>query len=408
MKRYISTILSVFLCVRAFAGIGSLVDDIANSEPFNSGVWGIKAVSSSGRVLADYNSGIRMLPASNVKLLSTALVLDKFGPDYRFITSLSSPAEIQDGVLKGDLYIVGSGDPSLGLNGPVTTLFSQWKGILSSKGIREIDGRIIADHRCLGISPVNEYWQVGDVRCGDGLELRGLNFRRNVRDPEHIFTRAFVGVPSPVDSCAQAFRNYLIDCGIQVLQGTASSSGERIVPSDSLRQIGSTSSDRLSEMVKHTNYTSDNFYAEAFMNAARGGRSINETFKTAGFDFSGCNLVDGCGLSRQDFVTPSFFCEFLLGIATKPYFNSYLKSLPQPGSGTLVARLPNSSKSVKQRIRMKSGSLNGVRCFSGYILPGENGGEIIAFSILTNNMIGNSKSVPAAIDALIEALAQEN
>lgn len=396
------------MCVSSFAEIQNLVDDIAGRDPFNSGVWGIKAVTASGKVLADHNSGVRMLPASNVKLLSTALVLDNFGPDYRFKTALSSPASVENGVLDGDLYIVGSGDPSLGLNGPVTTIFSQWKNILSSNGIKKVNGRIIADHRCLGIFPSNEYWQVGDVRCGDGLELRGLNFRRNVRDPEHIFTRTFVGVPSPVDSCAQAFRNYLIDNGIQVSGGTASDSSDGIVPSDSLQTIGTTSSDRLSELVRHTNFTSDNFYAEAFMNAARRGRSVKETFKAAGFDFTGCDLVDGCGLSRQDFVTPAFFCDFLLGVAAKPYFNAYLNSLPQPGSGTLAARLPNADKTVKQRVHMKSGSLNGVRCFSGYILPSSSDGEIIMFSILTNNMNGNGKTVLAAIDQMIEALAREN
>lgn len=408
MKRFISIVLTVFSCVSVFAGIGDLVDDVAKRNPFNSGVWGIKAVTSSGEVLADYNSAVRMLPASNVKLLSTALVLDKFGPDYRFKTALSSPAEIEDGVLKGDLYIVGSGDPSLGLNGPVTTIFSQWKNILSSKGISKVDGRIIADHRYLGIFPANEYWQVGDVRCGDGLELRGLNFRRNVRDPEHIFTRSFVGVPSPVDSCAQAFRNYLLENGIKVTGGTASDSAEGTVPSDSLHKIGETSSEKLSELVKHTNYTSDNFYAEAFMNAVRRGKSVKDTFKEAGFDFSGCDLTDGCGLSRQDFVTPAFFCDFLMGMATRPYFNTYLKSLPQPGSGTLAARLPDTDKSVKQRIYMKSGSLNGVSCFSGYILPSDEGKEIIVFSILTNNMQGNGKTVRVAIDQMIEALAKEN
>lgn len=396
------------MCIRAFAGIDSVVGDVAQSEPFRTGVWGIKAITASGKVLADYNSQIRMLPASNVKLLSTALVLDQFGPDYRFKTSLSSPAAIEDGVLKGDLYIVGSGDPSLGLNGPVTTLFNQWKGILSSNGISKIDGRIIADHRCLGIFPANEYWQVGDVRCGDGLELRGLNFRRNVRDPEHIFTRAFVGVPSPVDSCAQAFRNYLAGNGIVVTGGTGSDASDGIVPSDSLRQIGFSSSDRLSDMVKHTNFTSDNFYAEAFMNLARRGRSVKDTFKASGFDFSGCDLADGCGLSRQDFVTPGFFCDFLLGVATKPFFNAYLNSLPQPGSGTLAARLPKADKALKQRVRMKSGSLNGVRCFSGYILPSSSDGEIIIFSILTNNMKGNGKPVLDAIDQMIETLAREN
>ena len=408
MKRILTTAVLLSVCAWAWAGIDHFVKEIAERDYMASGIMGVKAQTISGEVLADYNSRVRLVPASNVKLISTAMVLDKLGADYRFPTTLACTGRVDGGVLCGDLYIVGSGDPSTGLNGPVVTLFSYWKGILDKNGITSIDGRIIADHRCLGTLPVNKGWLIEDVDCGDGLPQRGLNFRHNVRNPENIFNLNFKADPSPLDSCAAAFRNFLVENGTAVRGGTACDTASFVVPSDSLRTLGASYSDRLADMVRHTNYQSDNFYAEAFMHKVCGKRKISDAIKSFGVDPSNCQIIDGCGLSRKDYVTAEFFCDFLIKAQTKSSFNSFLRSLPQPGKGTLSSRLAEAPKSVKDRIYMKSGSMNGVRCFSGYILPSGEDKEMIVFSVLTNNLPGNSKQVFCAIDEIIENLAAEN
>ena len=85
----------------------------------------------------------------------------------------------------------------------------------------------------------------------------------------------------------------------------------------------------------------------------------------------------------------------------------YLASLPSPGNGTLKNRMPLAPQATKKRILMKSGSMNGVLCFSGYILPVDPKGEIIVFSILTNNVSGPSYAVGMIIDEILLSLAAE-
>ena len=122
-----------------------------------------------------------------------------------------------------------------------------------------------------------------------------------------------------------------------------------------------------------------------------------------------CQLLDGSGLSRKDYVSPDFFVSFLRKMYLSPEREPYVESLPSPGSkSTLQNRLPKAPDDVKERIKMKSGSMNGVRSFSGYILPASgNDSKPIVFSIITNNVSGPTYKVAAIIDEIILSLAQE-
>ena len=413
MKKTAAVILCLLCSLGAFSQSRTqrLVEEAASREPFASGLWGVKAMTLSGEVIADYNSGKRFVPASNVKILSTGLAMDKFGPDYRFDTFLGYNGSVEEGVLTGDLYIVGTGDPSLGLGSAsvVDGIFAAWRDILKSNGINEIDGRIVADHRYIGEKPVNSSWQMEDIRCGDGLELRGLNYARNVREIAKLYRPGFVAVESPHDTCARAFLNYLEAHEFKTGGYTADDRDPLMVPQDSLVILGKTRSERLSVLAKHTNHTSDNFYAEAMLNAVLRDCKLDDAFRSYGIEPRPlCRIVDGCGLSRKDYVSPSFFCDFLALMAGKSCFKAFLGSLPQPGNGTLAVRLPKASKGLKSRIYMKSGSMNGVRCFSGYVLPSSEDGQTIVFSLLTNNMDAPSKTVFDEIDGIIESIASEN
>lgn len=84
-----------------------------------------------GDTLACINPGLKLVPASNVKLVTTGLALGLLGPDFRFETRIAYSGSITNGVLKGDIYIIGGGDPTTGANVPivpqVTNTFSKWK-----------------------------------------------------------------------------------------------------------------------------------------------------------------------------------------------------------------------------------------------------------------------------------------
>lgn len=215
-------------------------------------------------------------------------------------------------------------------------------------------------------------------------------------------------------TCANAFYEYLQGRGIKVTGGATDE-----VPYDaSVTLLGKTCSAPLKAIIKETNYKSDNLFAETLLRTIgkkfTGSASYDSSyvaersvFTKLGVDFSyGARIVDGSGLSRHNYISPDFFCRFLRAMSGTDVFNDYLHSLPQAGSGTLKNRLKNLPDSTRARIFMKSGSMNGVLCYSGYILPaGENKGNMIYFSIMTNNCTAPSGKVGSILDGVIGTLA---
>ena len=87
---------------------------LVSAAPVNKGEWGLLVVdAATGETLYEKNADRYFTPASNMKLLTTALALDKLGPDYRFRTTVETHGAIAQGVLSGDLILVGRGDPNL-------------------------------------------------------------------------------------------------------------------------------------------------------------------------------------------------------------------------------------------------------------------------------------------------------
>lgn len=95
------------------------IRQICSKQPLVSSVVGVFAVTMEGDTLACINPGLKLVPASNVKLVTTGLALGLLGPDFRFETRIAYSGSITDGVLKGDIYIVGGGDPTTGANVPI-------------------------------------------------------------------------------------------------------------------------------------------------------------------------------------------------------------------------------------------------------------------------------------------------
>ena len=120
-------------------------------------------------------------------------------------------------------------------------------------------------------------------------------------------------------------------------------------------------------------------------------------------------FYDGSGLARKNYITPDFTVRFLTAMSKTASYKDYLASLPQAGVGTLASRLRSAPEAVRARVRMKSGSMNGVRCFSGYILASDGKPEnTIVFSIMTNNTVVASSRINFIMDRIITLLAEEN
>ena len=90
-----------------------------------------------------------------------------------------------------------------------------------------------------------------------------------------------------------------------------------------------------------------------------------------------------------------------------PSYDTLLESLPQPGYGTLASYLSSAPQDLKKRVRMKTGSMDGVRCLSGYILPSDGKKEnTIIFSIMVNNSTAPSRSLISGLDSMIQRIAR--
>ena len=410
--------------------------------------WGLCAVRlGSGQKIASMHEAKRYVPASNMKLITTGAALLALGPDYRFKTRFAHSGEIVEGTLKGDLYIIGGGDPLIGELFPYLPgrEFSAWKAALEKAGIKRIEGDIIGDGSYFKGETRHTDWSTEDDRTKDGVVPRGLTWRGKMEDE----------VPDGPFAAALHFAEWLAAdtlaaTGLAPRPGTAPGSAQgpgaaSLRGTDSLghalpdiiftgNPLSGTAVDSLitefavvesaplKEIASVANHWSDNFCAETLIKALglkyRGDdnfgpstAALHDALAPLGLKERSAQMrfADGSGLSRKNYISPAFMVDFLKAMAGSKVWKPYLASLPQPGrkDGTLNARLPKCPD--KGRIYMKSGSMNGVQCFSGYILPGNGRKEdIIVFSLMVNNYVGGRAKLNAALDDMLAALAKEN
>lgn len=132
----------------------------------------------TGEVIDTYRPDHVVPPASVMKLLTTGAALELLGANYRFKTTLEYSAPIEEGVLQGDLYIHGCGDPSLGWKGR-TGFLDQWVKAIREAGITRIDGAVIADMTLLDGDAVNPGWLCEDAGNYYAPGIFGINYMGN-------------------------------------------------------------------------------------------------------------------------------------------------------------------------------------------------------------------------------------
>jgi D-alanyl-D-alanine carboxypeptidase/D-alanyl-D-alanine-endopeptidase (penicillin-binding protein 4) len=141
--------------------------------------WGI-AVHSLARDarLFEHNAGTLLVPASSAKLVALAAAAETVGWDHVYETTVLATGPTVDGVVRGDLIIVGSGDPSLG--GPDEAGFEAWIEAFHAAGIRKIDGRIIGDDNAFEDPRPGAMWAWDDLGYRTGALFGALNYAENV------------------------------------------------------------------------------------------------------------------------------------------------------------------------------------------------------------------------------------
>jgi D-alanyl-D-alanine carboxypeptidase/D-alanyl-D-alanine-endopeptidase (penicillin-binding protein 4) len=401
--RHIALLLSLLLLVFGLSGgatagqadpLGQDLDRIL-ADPRLDG-------ASAGLVVRDADTGEslytrfganRLLPASNAKLVTTATALEALGPDYRMRTDVLADGPRLGSVLRGNLYLRGTGDPTL-----LAKDYQAMAAKLAANGVRVVTGSLVADDTWFDDVRLGESWAWDDepyyysgqtsaltvspdtdydagsiivrVRPGEpgqpakvevdpptdfvridntavttgagGISIdreHGTNVIR-VRGtiaPGGAAVTQFIAVWHPTGLVASIFRKALADNGVTLVGPTEF----RSTPANA-QVLDTRESMPLRELVVPLLKLSNNMHAEILVKAAgrkasgvgswpAGLAALRAKLPGLGINPNALRLVDGSGLSRMDVISPDQLVSLMTAARGKPWFGYWYDALPVAG-----------------------------------------------------------------------------
>lgn len=400
----------------------------------------------SGRSRVAVNAEKMLTPASTMKLVTTAAALSKYGPDYRYSTTAAFCGEVTpEGKAVGDIVITGAGDPTLySEHFPENqTFLDDIAAALKQLGIREICGDIRFDDRCMPDHGPLPTWLIEDSFYGYGTGVYPLNFSDNTfrlkvdemrtepRFSESEITHDFVAgeelqrfhgpfthkymlkgdAPerttlvfphsNPMSSFAEELEECMMQSGIRFSEECADS-----VAAPGTYRLAEYKSPELSEIMKSLMWRSDNMMAETTLRLLAPNGTLQDALdqeklllKNLGVENRYVRILDGSGLTRKNFVSARFLGDILRAMAKSPYGSDYLALFPKAGEEGTVKRLMAKTP-LKGRLALKSGSMNGVRCYAGYFLDTK-GKPVSTVVIMVNDFVAPAAEVNKAIEKFL-------
>lgn len=159
--------------------------------------------ANSGKVVFDKNSRIGLAPASTQKIITSVTAFDLLGKDYRYRTVLGYDGVKQNGLLKGNLYFTGSGDPTLGSWRWAATkeenIIEKFYQSIVKEGITKMDGLVYADASKWENKTINDGWIWQDIGNYYGTGVSAFNWRENQLDI-HLKSGSKIGDPVEIIS----------------------------------------------------------------------------------------------------------------------------------------------------------------------------------------------------------------
>jgi D-alanyl-D-alanine carboxypeptidase/D-alanyl-D-alanine-endopeptidase (penicillin-binding protein 4) len=359
-------------------------------------VWNL----SQGRRAFAWRAGVPRVLASNAKLFTTSAALARFGTEGTLGTEVLGRGSLsEDGTWRGDLFLRGGGDPTFGSSRFTRRAYSGGATVealaraLAGAGIERVTGRVIGDEsRFDSLRGGPDSGWATSIWVGP---LSALSFNRGLATERGGGFQA-----SPPLFAAARLRDALAARGVRVRRAARAG----IAPAG-LDVMASTDSPPMARLVRLTNKSSDNFFAEMLLKdlalQARGrGTTPAGARLAAAFARrlgSGARLVDGSGLARGDRASPHRVVRLLAAMRLRGEWGALLGSLPVAGrDGTLADRMR--SGPARDRCRAKTGTLSNVSALSG-VCEGRSG-DLYAFSILMNRVY------PAAARRLQDRMLQ--
>jgi D-alanyl-D-alanine carboxypeptidase/D-alanyl-D-alanine-endopeptidase (penicillin-binding protein 4) len=433
--------------------------------------WGIQILDpEDNKVLVEVNPDKAFLPASVLKVVTTAAAVEKLGPDFRYRTGVYSNGTVdEDGVLDGDLILVGRGDPNLmDAYGDLqqSPALQDLAEKIAALGIREVKGDIVGDDSYFDPNDNGKGWTASELGKRYGAPVTALSINNNViqvtasptkykkkvavsLEPKtsyfRISNQALTGgrnakrtlrvtlqrasntlvitgvlpatktvtqavvLAKPAETTAAIFKDELERREVAVRGGVrAVHYGDELEDVTAERKLlAEHQSLPLVKALEIINKRSQNLHAEMLLRTLgaefrgvgtneAGLQAVKAFLVEAGIDSEKIKLDDGCGLSRENFLTPRFQTSLLEYLFNRPYFSLFFNTLAVSGTdGTLKNRL--AALDVKGSVHAKTGTLNGVTTLSGYITT--QSGKNLAFCIFANSVTATAK-VKQTIDEI--------
>ncbi len=359
------------------SGLGFEIDRVLDDEAFEGAIWGVYIMDpETGEVLYERNAELPLIPASNMKLVTTAAALDELGPEYHFRTRLYYHGDVSDGVLTGGLTIRGGGDPRFGGRRDLAALdgvFEQWADSLKAHGIRSVQGSISLADDAIAQPAAHFVSRMRRVLRAEGISLEARE--TIVLDQAPVYrtlTRAAIHDSPP-----------------------------------------------LAAFVTTTNESSNNMYAERILRTLTANlypsmgpapaifraEAATPFLLRVGVNPRHITVADGSGLSRDNRMTPIGIAGILQGMWEHPdprTSQAFMGSLPLGGrTGTLRRRF--TSGDARNNVRAKTGYISRVRTLSGYVATAN--GRQLVFSLMCNGYTVSKSRVNRAQDEVVELLA---
>lgn len=197
---------------------------LLDEEPFNRALWGVAIADPNGRIVFERNGDRLFVPASNAKLVVSAVAVALLPPSWRFRTSVYAAGPIEAGVLRGDLVLYGRGDPTLSARYFPTrfSAFDELADSLGARGLTRVEGSLVGDASYFDSVTVHPTWETGDLAQGDAAPVAALGFNDNVA--EFRIAPGAIGRPPEI--------SFEPDLGVLSFANRA-----RTVPADSPRTV---------------------------------------------------------------------------------------------------------------------------------------------------------------------------
>jgi D-alanyl-D-alanine carboxypeptidase/D-alanyl-D-alanine-endopeptidase (penicillin-binding protein 4) len=183
-------LLALSLTAIAQTPIAKLQDayqNLVNDEQAKYAITSLCVLDAkSGKIIFAKNENIGLAPASTLKTITAATAFSVLGKDFKYQTTLGYSGKITNGVLQGDLIIIGGGDPTLGSwryeQSKENNILTQWANAIKAAGITKIEGSIIGDDSLFGTQSIPEGWIWQDIGNYYGAGTSALTWRENQFD----------------------------------------------------------------------------------------------------------------------------------------------------------------------------------------------------------------------------------